>query len=86
MTRYHPAAGVRWQVGHVTVTLTDGRGHVRALGHPQAAIWDLVSRGYAFDKVVPMLAHIASVDPASARRLVTDALEDWHRGGYLERD
>jgi hypothetical protein len=86
MTRYCLAPGVRWHVGPTSLTLTDGKGRVRTLGYPEAAVWDLVSRGYALDKVVPMMTHIAALEEDGARRLVASSLEAWHEDGFLLRD
>lgn len=84
MSRYRMAAGVRWQVGHTTVTVTDGRGRVRVLVHPEAAVWDLVSRGYAFEKVVRTMQHIAAVDPSTSTGIVREALTSWSGAGLVE--
>ena len=84
MKKYRLSPNVRWVVERFTVTLTDGKGRVRALRYPEAAIWDLVSRGYAYDKVVPMMAHIAARDTAAADTLVRTTLEDWASDGLIE--
>ena len=85
MTSYRVRSAVRWSVGRVTVTLADGTGKVRTLGYPEAAVWDLVSRGYRFPKVVSMMTHIASLDETATRALVCSTLEDWAESGFLER-
>jgi hypothetical protein len=84
MSTYKLAPNVRWVVDRFTVRLTDGRGAVRTLNYPEAAIWDLLSRGYPFVKVVPMTAHIAGLDPSSADALVRRSIEDWAEGGFVE--
>lgn len=84
MTKYRLTPGVRWAVERVGITLTDGKGQVRRLQYPEAAIWDLLSRGYTFDKVVTMTAHIAGQDPANARTLVVAALAEWADCGLIE--
>ena len=84
MSIYHLAPGVGWSVGRVNVTLSDGRGQVRALGYPEAAVWDLVSRGYAFDRVVKMIGHIASIEETAADALVRSAIASWRDAGFLE--
>lgn len=84
MTKYRLSPGVRWVVERFTVTLTDGQGQVRSLAYPEAAIWDLLSRGYTFDKVVPMIAHIAARDAATAEALVRTTLQDWVGAGLIE--
>jgi hypothetical protein len=84
MKKYRLSPNVRWVVERFTVIVTDGSGRVRALRYPEAAIWDLVSRGYAYDKVVPMMAHIAARDAAEADTLVRTTLENWAGDGLIE--
>lgn len=84
MSTFHVAPGVGWSVGRVNLTLTDGRGQVCALEYPEAAVWDLLSRGYAFEKVVQMLGHIAAMEPADASALVRTAIDRWQHAGLLE--
>jgi hypothetical protein len=47
-------------------------------------VWDLLSRGYPFAKVVSMITHIAGLDPSAADALVRGAIEDWARDGFVE--
>lgn len=83
MSTFRIAAGVGWSVGRANLTLTDGRGHVRTLGYPEAAVWDLLCRGYAFEKVVAMTTHIAELDHHSAEQLVRGSMESWQQAGLL---
>jgi hypothetical protein len=83
MTRYTLAPDLRWAVERLSVTLTDKSGQVRSIQYPQAGIWDLVSRGYPFDRVVSLTAHIAGCDAAGADRLVRDTLDEWARAGWI---
>jgi len=85
MTDYRVGRGVRWSVGRVTLTLADAKGNVRTLRYPEAAVFDLVSRGRPFAKVVSLTAHILSLDAAGAEALVRSTLEEWADGGFLER-
>lgn len=85
MSSYRVAPGVRWQVGSTGVTVSDGSGGVRSLGHPEGAVWDLVSRGYHLDRVASLVGWIAGVDQPRARALVHDALESWRAAGLVER-
>ena len=85
MTQYTLRPNVRWCVGRVGITLSDGNGVTREVAYPDAAVWDLISRGYPFAKVVSMLTFIASLEPAAAEAAVRSALEQWASGGFLER-
>jgi hypothetical protein len=83
MSAFRIAPGVGWSVGRANLTLTDGRGHVRTLGYPEAAVWDLLCRGYAFEKVVSLTTHIAGLDDAQAKLLVRRSIESWRQDGLL---
>ena len=83
---YRKATGVSWAVEADELILSNGQGTVRRLGYPKAAVWDLISRGYPFDKVVTMMTFIAAVDADQARALVVTSLAEWVRAGYLCRD
>lgn len=84
MSTYKLAPNVRWAVDRFTVKVTGASGGARTLQYPEAAVWDLVSRGYPFAKVVAMITHIAGVDEAGADALVRASLDDWSRNGYIE--
>ena len=84
MRKYKLSPGVRWVVERFSVTLTDGQGTVRTLRYPEAAVWDLLSRGYAFEKVVSMITHIAAVDASTADSLVRATVDDWAQAGFIE--
>lgn len=84
MTNYCLPPGVRWSVGRTNLTVTDGRGSVRVLGYPEAAVWDLCSRGYAFDAVVDLMQHIGAMPRGDAAALVRRTLAGWRAAGLLE--
>jgi hypothetical protein len=83
MSAYRVSPSVVWSVGRVNLTVSDGRGAVRTLEYPEAAVWDLISRGYAFDAVVELTRHIACLDPAPAAAVVRSAIEQWLAAGLL---
>ena len=85
VTEYRLRPGVRWVVERSALTLTDGQGRLLRVDYPEAAIWDLLSRGYSFAKVVVMTSHIAAVGVEVAEALVHGALERWAAGGFIER-
>ncbi len=82
--RYRLAQGVRWVVGPAGLTVVTAAGHQHVLGYPEAAVWDLFSRPYAFAKVVSMTGHIADLRPAEAEAFVHDTLSTWVRQGLVE--
>ena len=84
LTSYRPGRSIRWVVNPTSLTLTDGT-HVHRLEYPDAAIWDLLTRGYAFKKIVSMMTHIASLDETAAESLVRARLSAWMATGLVER-
>ena len=84
MKTYHVSRAVVWSVGRTNLTLSDGRGHVHTLEYPEAAVWDLLTRGYRFDDVVRLTGHIGSLPPADADALVRSALARWCDAGLVE--
>lgn len=83
--RYQVRAGVQWAVDRAGVTLANRDGSALTLGYPEAAIWDLLSRGSAFPRIVSLTGRIASLEPEPAEALVRSTLEDWTRAGFLDR-
>ena len=51
--------------------------------YPQAALWDLISRKYSYDKIINMLSVIISEDKKSTKRLVQECINAWLENGYL---
>ena len=84
MNSYRLGPGVRWVVERFAVTVTDGRRTVLTLHYPEAAIWDLLSRGYAFDAVVDLIRHIAAMPAEQAAPLVRTTIDAWRAAGLLE--
>ena len=84
MTNYRLSSGMRWSVERASILVSDGRGGAQALAYPEAAVWDLVSRGYPFSRVVALMAHIAAVDSSAAETLVRSTMEQWAANGWVE--
>lgn len=82
---YRVAPNVGWAVETWGLLLSDGRENPHWLPYPQAAIWDLISRGYPTAKVCSMLTHIAALDSATAETLVWESLEVWTQRGLLTK-
>lgn len=80
---YRLAPGVRWSVETEGLLVSDGKGAVYRLEYPEAAIWDLASRGYLLPKIVQMMCHIAGCDEARAQKQVLSSLARWKQAGLL---
>ncbi|MBI4473382.1 MAG: hypothetical protein HY646_11995 [Acidobacteria bacterium] len=82
---YRLAPGVQWSVEARGLLVKGAGGKVQFLEYPEAAVWDLISRGYRFDKVVSMVSCIASIDQDAGRKLVAESLDKWVNSGLLVR-
>lgn len=81
---YQCSPGVVWAVEMDGITLLNpSTGAVCSLGYPQAAIWDLISRGYSTDRLLRVISALASLEPNETDRLVHESLEDWTKAGFL---
>lgn len=85
-TTYRVAPEVKWTVETQGLLLVvDGQGKTHWLPYPQAAVWDLISRGRPAPKVLMMTSHIASLDLERAEKLILESLEEWTRLGLLTK-
>jgi hypothetical protein len=77
---------VKWSVEvRGIVLLNEATGVVRSLEYPQAAIWDLITRGYSFEKTKRLVSAITSLGPEAARELIVASLERWTDDGFLTK-
>lgn len=84
---HKPSKSAMWLVESRGVELFDAKsGKRESLPYPQAAIWDLLVRGYGVEAIGPMVELIGGIAPAQAAALVAGSLEDWIRGGWLEAE
>lgn len=65
------------------VLINEKTGVVSLLGYPQAAVWDLLTRGYSYDRSVPMLTAITSLQADEIEALIAESLEKWLEDGFL---
>jgi hypothetical protein len=84
--QWRPTAGVGWVVERLGVTLLRQGRPPERLQHPEAPLWDLLTRGIAGGRLAVMMAALVDSDPAVAARFVADTAERWVRQGWLERD
>jgi len=81
---YHCGPDIGWSVEVCTIILINKlTGAVCNLSYPEAAVWDLISRGYSFDKLVSMLGAISSKDTAEAKRLIEQTVDNLTEEGFL---
>ena len=81
---YHCAPGIGWSVEIRNIILINKlTGSVCNLSYPEAAVWDLISRGYSFDKLVGMLSVISAKDSAEAKRFIVQTVDDLTEEGFL---
>ena len=81
---WQSAPGVWWAVEADGIVLGGpGAQSARSVAYPEAAVWDLLSRGRRIDDVAVMIEAIASVSPASARHIVGGCLRTWIGAGLL---
>ena len=85
-TTYRLRPEVTWTVETQDILVRAGKGSTHRVPYPEAALWDLISRGYRLDKVVPMMGHIASLEAETARQLVLDTLEQWTACGFFSKE
>ena len=84
MNGYRPAEQVRWAVEAAGVVLISGAtGAATSLSYPEAAIWDLITRGDSSEKIAAKLCAIAGLDAEAAQKLVLDTVEAWRKAGFL---
>ena len=53
------------------------------LHYPDAAVWDLISQGFAHSRMVYLLAKIASTEQSEAAIIIRDCLEKLTKQGFL---
>lgn len=69
---------------HGVALIHMAQGRRRELGYPEAAVWDLVTRGRPEKTICSMLELIAGIGPREARTLVDSCLDQWLAEGWLE--
>lgn len=81
---YHWAPSTRWAVELKGIVLiNEGTGAVSSLGYPQAAVWDLLTHGYSYDRSVCMLTAITSLQTGEVETLIAESLKTWVEDGFL---
>ncbi|MGA2328433.1 MAG: PqqD family protein [Bryobacteraceae bacterium] len=84
MSEFRAAEQVRWAVEAAGVVLIDGAtGAATTLGYPEAAIWDLITRGDSRERIAAKLCAIAGLEPAAAQELVLNTVAVLREAGFL---
>lgn len=84
MMKFRCPGEVKWVVAKGGLHLIHiHSGDRLTLAYPQAAVWDLISRGYTVERTAAMVAMIARLDETSARKLVWESLDNWVQLGFL---
>ena len=83
MQSYVVAPSVRWIVERRGLLLLNGDQSCLNVCYPEAAIWDLMSRGYSFSVIMNMLVPITRLETPEIMRLFDEALNTWIAEGYL---
>jgi len=83
MSGYRAAEQVRWAVEAGGIVVIDHKGEATTLGYPQAAIWDLLTRGESEERACAKLCAIASLDREAAQALMLDTVSTLREAGLL---
>ena len=75
-----------WAVETDTIVVMNTRtSQILRLAYPEAALWDLLSRGYSWERVCQLMAAIIRTTPEDAECLVETCLARWVAAELLIR-
>jgi hypothetical protein len=75
---YHCAPSIIWvKDADQTLVVDRGTGQSWALRGVEAVVWDLLSVGYSYHRIIPMLSVMLSLSAEEARRTLADVLRTW---------
>jgi hypothetical protein len=78
---------IHWSVESRGICLINtSSGNSKYFHYPQAALWNLFIRGYAYPQILEMLSAIASVDKDKTAILIMDTFNEWVENGFLIQD
>lgn len=87
LATYRCAPHVSWTVERNGLLLLNaGNAKGCPLGYPQAALWDLLSRGNSYRQVVSKMRAIALLSAEATERFIADTMESWVEAGLLLRE
>ncbi len=76
--------GIRWTVDQSGIVLiNENSGESCFAGYPEAALWDLMQRGYSFAKIVELFSSIIMENEAIAEEIAAVTFRRWIEQGFL---
>ena len=82
---YQCPSHISWAVEKEAILLIDHENNTsHCLDGHQAALWDLISRGYDFDQVILMMGAIGTMDKDASEQFISNTLDDLVKTGYLK--
>jgi hypothetical protein len=83
---YQPAPNVLFVVENTRIKLFDPTtGTTHILGYPEAAAWDMATRGYGMKQIVDTLRHITGEPTAVTEQIVVDLFTLLLDRGFVTR-
>ena len=86
MSDLRPAADVAWTVETGGIALWRTGALPTFLPYPEAAAWDLVSRGVSRARTIRLLAAIWATGEEDAERRLLAMLDLWRHRGFVESE
>jgi hypothetical protein len=78
------AEGMIWFVEEHGVLVIDELSRCsRLLSYPEAAVWDLLVRGFSARRAAMLLHGVFALSESAAEVLVTNCLREWSDAGWL---
>ncbi len=79
------APDISWQAESDGIRLLAAdRARTLKLGYPEAALWEMSTRGVAGQRAITMMRHIGGFpDEAAASAFIAICMKEWHRLGLL---
>lgn len=84
MPELRPAADIAWAVEDDGITLWRRGAAPVSLRYPEAAAWDLVTRGVSTARMVRLLAAIWALSEKGAAQRLATLLVQWRHRGWIE--
>ena len=84
MSNWRIADNIRWAVDlRGVVLINDATGGSTPLSYPQAAVWDLLTRGEPKARIHAKLCAIASLEPEAAEALLAGTISALREAGFV---
>jgi hypothetical protein len=81
---YHCAPSIIWvKDSDHTLVVDRDTGQSWALRGVEAVVWDLLSVGYSYHRIIPMLSVMLSLSVEDAGRTLADVLRTWRDASIL---